>query len=117
MLLEGVRIGGWDAANGSEIFFDASLLEASFDEVLGGADECARLSADGGFKGGEVAAGFGGHEHDGLLGLGGNGNEGALLADLGVPGLNAIEPVFGRGIGGATQEDADEEVFDGLGRR
>ncbi len=115
VLLEGLGVRGRDAADGREVLFDARLLEAGFDEVLRSADEGAGTAADGGAEGREVAAGFGGHEHNGLLSLSGDGYECAFLADSGVPGFDAEEPVVGRGIGVAAEEDADEEIFDGLG--
>ena len=71
VLAEGGGVGGRDALHLGEVFFDAGLLEAGFVEVLGGADEDAGAALDGGAEGGEVAAGFGGEEEDGLLGLGG----------------------------------------------
>ena len=98
-----------------DVFFDAGLLEAGLVEVLGGADEDAGAALDGGAKGGEVAAGFGGEEEDGLLGLGGDGDDDALFADAALPGFDADEPGVGGRVGGAAEEGGDEEVVDGLG--
>ncbi len=117
MLGEGLGVVGGDAADGGEIFFDAGLLEAGFEEVLRGADEDAGAAADGGAEGGEVAAGLGGEEEDGLLGLVGDGDGDAFFADFFVPGLDPGEPVVGRRVGGAAEEGGDEEVVDGLGGR
>ena len=117
VLLERGGVGGRDAADVGEVLLDAGLLEAGFGEVLRGANEDAGAAADGGFQGGEVAAGLRREEEDGLLGLLGHGDEDAFLADVLLPGLDACEPVLGRRVGVAAEEDADEEVFDGLGRR
>jgi len=117
MLLEGFGVGGWDTPDASEVFFDAGLFEAGFGEVLGGSDEDSGATFDGGAEGGKVAAGFGREEENGLLGFVGDGDEGALFADFFVPGLDADEPVVGGRVGGAAEEDADEEVMDGLGGR
>ena len=59
---------------------------------------------DGGAEGGEVAAGFGGHEEHGLLGFIGDCNENAFFADLFFPGVDAEEPAVGRGVGGAARK-------------
>jgi len=114
VLLELDGVGGRDAADGGEVFLDAGLLEAGFGEVLRGADEDSGATLDGGTEGGEVASGFGGEEEDGLLGFGRNGDEGAFVADFLVPGLDTDEPIVGWGIGGAAEEDADEQVVYGL---
>src|SRR6202012_135061 len=47
----------------------------------------------------------------------GHGDEDALLADVLLPGLDACKPVVGRRVGIAAEEDADQEIFDGLGGR
>ena len=39
VLLESLGVRGWDAADGGEVLFNASLLEAGLDEVLRGAYE------------------------------------------------------------------------------
>jgi hypothetical protein len=115
VLLQICGVRGRDATYGSEILFDAGLLEAGFDEVLLGADENAGMAFYGGAEGGKVAAGFGSHENDDLLGLGGDSDERALLPDMLVGGVDAGEPVVGRRVGGAAQEADDHEVFDRLG--
>ena len=114
VLLELVGVGGRDAADVGEVLLDAGLLEAGLGEVLRGADEDAGAAADGGLEGGEVAAGLRREEEDGLLGLLGDGDEDALFAHVLLPGLDAREPVLGRRVGVAAEEDADEEVLDGL---
>jgi hypothetical protein len=107
-------VGGRKLAHGSDVFLDAGLLEAGEVEILRGADEDAGPALDGRAEGGEVAAGDGGEEEDGLLGLVGNGDFDALLVDFLVPGLDADEPVVGRRVGGPAEEGDDEEVANGL---
>src|SRR6185437_13684519 len=65
VLLKLVGVGERDAADVSEIFLDAGLLEAGLGEVLRGADEYAGAAADGGLEGREVAAGLRREEEDG----------------------------------------------------
>ena len=110
-------VAGGDLFHLGEIFLDAGLLEAGFDEVLVGADEDSGTAFDGGAEGGEVAAGLRGEEEDGLLGAGGDGDGDALFADFFFPGFDADEPVVRRGVGGAAEEGGDEEIFNGLGGR
>jgi len=81
---------------------------------LRGADEGAGAALDGGAEGGEVASGLGRHKEYDLLRFVGDGDEGALFADFFIPGFDADEPAIGRGVGGAAEEGADEEVVDGL---
>ena len=114
VLLEFGRIRGWNVADRGEVLLDAGLLEAGFGKVLRGADEGSGLALDGGAKRGKVASGFGRHEEDGLLGFGGDLDEDAFLADLGVPGFDADEPVVRRRVGVAAEEDADQQIFDRL---
>ena len=95
---ESLGVGGRDAADGGEVFLDAGLFEAGLGEVLGGADEDAGAAADGGAEGAEVAAGLGREEEDGLLGLGGDGDDDAFLADFFVPGLDAVNQSSGGGL-------------------
>ena len=59
MYLQGLGVARWDLLHGSEVFLDAALLEASFGEILRGADEDTWAALDGRAEGGEVAAGFG----------------------------------------------------------
>jgi len=114
MFEEIVGVGWWNAADAGEIFFDARLLEAGFDEILLGSDEDAGLAFDGGAKGGEVAAGFWCEEEHGLLSFGGDDDEGTFFANFFIPGGNADEPIVGWRVGGAAQEDADEQIVNGL---
>ena len=67
----------------------------------------AGASADGGPESTEVAACFRREEEHRLLGFVGYGDGDAFLADLSVPGLDPGEPVIGRWIGGAAEEDGD----------
>ena len=108
-------IGVGDLLHGGEVGFDAGLLEAGLGEVLGGSDEDAGAALDGGTEGGEVAAGFWCEEEHGLLGVGGYGDGDAFFADLALPGFDASEPILRGRVGGATEEDGDEEVVDRLG--
>jgi hypothetical protein len=78
------------------------------------ADEGAGPALDGGFESGKIASRLRRHEQECLLGLVGHGNEGALLADLAVPGLDAGEPLVWWRVRCAAQEDADEQVLHGL---
>ena len=113
---EGLGIGGGGLANGGDVFLDASLLEACLEQVLGGADEGAGAAADCFFKGGEVAAGFGSEEEEGLLGLVGNGDGDSLVGFV-IPGLDLGEPLVGRWVGAAAKERDDEQKVDGLSGR
>ena len=112
---EALGLSGWDLAQGSDVLFYAGLLEAGFDEVLGGTNEDAGAGADGGAEGGEVAAGLGCEEEDGLLGFVGDGDGDAFLADVFAPGFDFEEPVVRRRVGGSAEEGDDEEVVDRLG--
>ena len=114
VLLELIGIGWRDAADGGQVLFNARLLKAGLSEVLRSADEDARTALYGGLEGGEVAAGFGGHEEHCLLGFGGNGDERTFFADFLVPGFYAEEPVIRWGIGGAAEKDTDEEIVNRL---
>src|SRR6202012_2065556 len=117
MFLKGGGVGGRETGGVDAILLEAGLLETGLGEVLRGANEDAGTAADGGLQSGEVAAGLRREKEDGLLCLLWDGDEDALFADVLLPGLNAGEPVLGRGIRIAAEEDADEEVFDRLGGR
>src|SRR5581483_9643244 len=86
-------VPGGDAADVGEVTLDARLFKAGFGEILGGPDEDAGTAADGGFESGEVAACLRSEEEHGLLGLLGHGDEDAFLANILLPGLDAVEPV------------------------
>jgi len=114
VFLQGGWVAGWDAADGGEVFFDAGLLESSLGEVLRGTDKSSGTALYGGAEGRKITAGLGRHEEHGLLCFVGDGDESAFFADLFIPGFDADEPAIGRRVGGSAQEDADEQVVDGL---
>jgi hypothetical protein len=107
-------IGRRNLAHGSDVFFDAGLLEARGCEVLRGADEDAGAAADGLAECGEVTSGFGGEEEDRLLGFIGDGDGYALLDGAAIPGFYAGKPVVRRRVRRAAKEGEDKEEMDGL---
>ena len=105
------------AADGGYVLLDASFLEAGLDKILGGSNEGSWTAAHRGFQGLEVATRLWREEHYRLLRVGRNGHVRTLGFDLGIPGLDTEEPVLWGRVGVAAEEDADEEVVDGLGGR
>ena len=87
-----------------EVSFKPCAIKAGLLQILCGADECARLSTNGIAQSRKCATGFGSEEDQSFFSLRRNGDENSFVTDGLVPGFGASEPVFGRGIGGSTQE-------------
>jgi hypothetical protein len=113
---KGFGIGGRDTADVGKVGLDSDLLEASLDQILGGADEDARTATDGGPEGGEVTAGFWCQEEDDLLSLAWNRDGDAFFANFFVPGLDIEKPVVRWRIGSAAEEGGYQEIVNGLRR-
>ena len=114
MLLQRFRIDIGNRFYVGEIFFQARAIEAGLIQILRSANENAGSAANRRTKSAEVAAGFGREKQQGLLGVLRNGDDGSFFAHLPGPGFEAGEPMFGRRIGGATQERDDEKITGGL---